>query len=97
MEIADWRRKIDEVDQKIVHLLNERAKAVQHIGALKDAAELPVYEPSREQTIFENVCKANQGPLPDVELKHIYERIIDVMRALQRDRLASDGASGAAQ
>ena len=45
MEIADWRRKIDEVDQKIVHLLNERAKAVQHIGALKDAAELPVYEP----------------------------------------------------
>ena len=97
MEIADWRRKIDEVDQKIVHLLNERAKAVQHIGAIKDAAELPVYEPSREQTIFENVCKANQGPLPDVELKHIYERIIDVMRALQRDELASDGANGAAQ
>ena len=97
MEIADWRRKIDEVDQKIVHLLNERAKAVQHIGALKDTAKLPVYEPSREQTIFENVCKANQGPLPDVELKHIYERIIDVMRALQRDELASDSASGAAQ
>jgi len=97
MEIADWRRKIDEVDQKIVHLLNERAKAVQHIGALKDAAQLPVYEPSRERTIFENVCKANQGPLPDVELKHIYERIIDVMRAMQRDELASDGASGTAQ
>jgi chorismate mutase len=94
MEIADWRRKIDEVDQKIVHLLNERAKAVQQIGALKEAAKLPVYEASRERTIFENVCKVNQGPLPDVELKHIYERIIDVMRALQRDELASNGAGG---
>ena len=97
MEIADWRRKIDAVDQKIVQLLNERAQAVQQIGALKDAAHLPIYEPSRERTIFDNVCKANQGPLPDVELKHIYERIIDVMRALQRDELASGGQNGAAR
>ena len=36
--------------------------------------------------IFENVRAANQGPLPDIELVHIYERIIDVMRALQRQR-----------
>jgi chorismate mutase len=28
--------------------------------------------------------------LPDIELIHIYERIIDVMRALQRDELASE-------
>jgi chorismate mutase len=39
--------------------------------------------------IFENVRAANRGPLPDIELTHIYERIIDVMRALQRDELAS--------
>jgi hypothetical protein len=36
------------------------------------------------------VRAANQGPLPDIELTHIYERIIDVMRALQRDELASE-------
>ena len=33
---------------------------------------------------------ANKGPLPDIELTHIYERIIDVMRALQKDELASE-------
>jgi hypothetical protein len=36
------------------------------------------------------VRAANKGPLPDIELTHIYERIIDVMRALQRDELASE-------
>jgi chorismate mutase len=41
--------------------------------------------------IFENVRAANRGPLPDIELTHIYERIIDVMRALQREELASQG------
>jgi hypothetical protein len=40
--------------------------------------------------IYANVRAANKGPLPDIELTHIYERIIDVMRALQRDELASE-------
>jgi chorismate mutase len=50
---------------------------------------MPIYEPNRERVIFENVRAANRGPLPDIELTHIYERIIDVMRALQREELAS--------
>lgn len=84
MEIADWRRKIDELDQQIVKLISERAAAAQQIGKLKAASALPVYEPNREQTVFANVRAANPGPLPDTEMQHIYERIIDVMRSLQR-------------
>jgi chorismate mutase len=60
------------------------------IGYLKAATSLPVYEPNREKVIYANVRAANKGPLPDIELTHIYERIIDVMRALQRDELASE-------
>jgi chorismate mutase len=56
---------------------------------LKVATSLPIYEPAREKLIYENVRAANQGPLPDIELTHIFERIIDVMRALQRNELAS--------
>lgn len=84
MDIADWRNKIDALDLQIVQLLNERARAAQAIGRLKDATDLPVYEPARESVIFENVRKSNPGPLPDIELTHIYERIIDVMRSLQK-------------
>ena len=89
MDIAEWRRKIDELDRQIVQLISERARAAQAIGKLKNATDLPVYEPERETVIFENVRKANAGPLPDIELTHIYERIIDVMRALQKNELAS--------
>ena len=41
-----------------------------------------MYEPKREQTVFEHVRKVNPGPLPDQEMQHIFERIMDVMRSL---------------
>jgi chorismate mutase len=89
MDIAECRQKIDELDRKIVALISERARAAQIIGRLKRATDLPIYEPNRENVIFENVRNTNPGPLPDIELVHIYERIIDVMRALQKDELAA--------
>jgi chorismate mutase len=84
MDIVEWRKKIDELDVRLVELLNERAKAAQEIGKLKRNVQMPIYEPEREKTIFENVRKANSGPLPDSELRHVYERIIDVMRNIQK-------------
>lgn len=84
MDIADWRKKIDAVDLHLVELLNERARAAQEIGRLKRNTSMPIYEPEREKKIFENVRQANRGPLPDKELQHVYERIIDVMRNIQK-------------
>jgi len=87
MDIADWRKKIDELDLRLVKLLNERARAAQEIGRLKRNTQLPIYEPVREKQIFENVRKANEGPLPDSELRHVFERIIDVMRNIQKQEI----------
>ncbi len=95
MEIEELRRRIDELDRQMVALISERARCAQQIGQLKRATSLPVYEPNRERVIYENVRAANPGPLPDIELTHIYERIIDVMRALQRDELASRKSASA--
>jgi chorismate mutase len=89
MDIQDWRKKIDAIDLEIVELLNQRAEAARAIGVLKEATELPVYEPNREQTIFDSVRLHNRGPLPDSELVFIYQRVVAVMRALQRNQLAS--------
>jgi chorismate mutase len=94
MDIADWRKRIDELDLRIVELLSARAEAAQAIGKLKRSTSLPVFEPNRERIVFDRVRAANKGPLPDIELTHIYERIIDVMRALQKDELASAGETG---
>lgn len=84
MDISDWRKKIDELDEQIVVLISKRAEAAKAIGELKRGSQLPVYEPGREQTVFNHVKTVNPGPLDDVELLHVYERIIDVMRTLQR-------------
>jgi chorismate mutase len=84
VDISDWRKKIDELDEQIVALISKRAEAAQAIGELKRVAELPVYEPGREQTVFDHVRRCNTGPLAEAEMLHVYERIIDVMRTLQR-------------
>src|ERR1700690_492859 len=89
MTLEELRNQIDALDRQLVELLSERARAALRIGHLKVATSLPVYEPAREKVIYANVRAANKGPLPDIELTHIYERIIDVMRSLQSNELAS--------
>ncbi|HUA16225.1 MAG TPA: chorismate mutase [Verrucomicrobiae bacterium] len=93
MDIEDWRDKIDELDRKLVALLSERAKAAVEIGRLKRDTSLPIYEPDRERIVFENVQTANQGPLPGRDLVRIYERIIDVMRNIQKEEIAPKSES----
>jgi chorismate mutase len=89
MTLEELRKEIDALDRQLVVLLSRRAETALEAGRLKAATSLPIYEPAREKLIYENVRAANKGPLPDIELTHIFERIIDVMRALQRNELAS--------
>jgi chorismate mutase len=87
MEIADWRAKIDELDEQIVVLISRRAEAAAAIGELKRKAGAKVYEPGREQQVFDHVRAKNPGPLADAEIQHVFERIVDVMRTLQQRSL----------
>lgn len=84
MDIADWRSKIDGLDEQIVALLSERAKAATEIGAIKQRTGANIYEPDREQAVYAHVKRVNGGPLTEPELIVIYERIMDVMRSLQK-------------
>jgi chorismate mutase len=92
MDIADWRKKIDEVDRQLVDLLSARARAAVEIGALKRDTNLPIYEPDRERIVFENVQKLNQGPLPGREIVRIFERIMDVMRNIQKEGIGANSS-----
>jgi len=87
--LDDRRRQIDDVDRRIVGLLNDRARIVETIGDIKQKAQLRVYEPKREDLVFANVVSSNGGPLKGDALRRIYERIIDEMRTLQRDRMSA--------
>ena len=82
--LEEFRVLIDKVDNRIVGLLNERTLVVQEIGRVKRLAQLPIYEPKREDQVFANITASNQGPMTPEALRRIFERIIDEMRSIQR-------------
>ena len=85
--LAECRHRIDDVDRRIMALLNERTETVEIIGRSKASVALPVYEPKREEEVFRNIAAHNRGPLPADAAKRVFERIIDEMRKVQRERM----------
>ena len=86
-QLAECRKKIDLLDLKLLALLNERTEIVEEIGRIKRTLSLPIYEPRREDEVFHNVLAANLGPLSSEAVKRVFERIIDEMRNIQRDKI----------
>ena len=92
MNLSDWRRRIDEIDKKLVELLNERSRCALEIGKLKQAASIPLYQPDRENEVLANAERSNPGPLTDAAIRRLFERIIDEARAAERDAMHADGS-----
>ncbi|MBZ5619782.1 MAG: chorismate mutase [Acidobacteriia bacterium] len=88
-KLEEFRVQIDEVDRRIVALLNERTLVVEDIGRVKRQAQLPIYEPKREDQVFANVTHSNHGPISQEAVRRIFERIIDEMRTIQKVRMMS--------
>jgi chorismate mutase/prephenate dehydratase len=84
MSVNDIRKKIDELDDRIILLLNERASAALEIGKLKEKTNARVYAPEREKQIYEQITAKNAGPLTSDGLKAIYKEIISASRSLEK-------------
>ena len=94
MNVSELRKQIDAVDDKIIRLLNQRAKLVLRIGKLKKDTSDEVYVPSREKKVIAHVRKANKGPLNDGSIIAIYREIMSGSLALERSiRVAYLGPS----
>ena len=61
--IAALRRQIDRLDDRVLGLLNRRARLVQAIGAAKSKTRASVYAPAREKAVLARLVDANRGPL----------------------------------
>ena len=91
-KLEEFRVAIDDIDRRIVELLNARTRVVEDIGRVKRSADLPIYEPRREDQVFDNIAQTSaDGPLTKEAVRRIYERIIDEMRMVQRVRMERDG------
>jgi chorismate mutase len=84
LAIERLRANIDQVDEVLLKLLNQRAKWALEIGEVKKQAGLPIYQPDREARVLEHVLGVNRGPLRSDAIRRLFERIIDESRRLER-------------
>ena len=95
-QLAAYRDQIDSLDQRIVELIQERARVVEKVGDTKREAHLPVTVPSREQQVIEKAQElAKGGPLPPEAVGRIYQKLVEEMRNWEAklDSAAVPGAS----
>ncbi len=93
MTLGDWRSRIDEIDRRLVELLNQRSRCALEIGKLKQVQNIPLYQPEREKEVLENAERANSGPLTDAAIRRLFERIIDEARSAERAAMHSGDAA----
>lgn len=82
--VEELRKKIDQIDERIVASLNERAELVLKIRDLKSEAGMPLHDHERENEIKKKAALVNKGPLSEEAIKHIYEHILYHMRIFGR-------------
>ena len=80
--IAAKRSAIDDIDCKLVELLNERARLALEIRGLKPEIRMSLYDPQREEEIFDHLASSNKGPLYGENLREIFEAILHVMKEI---------------
>lgn len=85
--IDELRQQIDELDERLIQLLNERASCALEIGKLKHELGLDVYQPDREAQVVKHVQDRGRqagGPLGPEAIARLFERIIDEARRIER-------------
>lgn len=81
--IEEFRKEIDDLDRRIVDLLNERATLARKIARRKRERKSEPFVPARERQVFDSILARNQGPLPDQAITDIYRAVIAAMRSLE--------------
>ncbi len=83
MSLNVWRHQIDQIDDRLLELLSERARLALQIGREKRTRGLPLYAPEREAQILQRLCALNRGPLDERAIRRIFSQIFRELRRLQ--------------
>ena len=84
-KLEGYRDEINDIDHKLVDLLNERAKIVMKVKKLKQNEDVPLYDARREEELVENIAKYNKGPLYRDNIIQIFESILRNVQVLEKD------------
>ncbi len=82
-ELVDLRAGIDEVDEEIVRLLDQRARLARRIGEIKHQKGLEAYAPAREREVLDRVANLSDGDFPQGGLEAVFREIISSSISLE--------------
>ena len=95
LAIDALRAHIDRIDEKLLALLNQRARLAMQIGQRKHSTQDSIYNPAREKRIYERLAAANRGPLTAESVRPIFREIISACLSLEKQlRVAFLGPLG---
>lgn len=81
--LDELRKQIDEVDRKILELLNQRASYSLKVRDAK-GSDVPTYVPTREKEVVHRLAESSQGPFPREAVKSVFREIVSACRSLQK-------------
>ena len=83
-ELGHLRKKIDEVDEQILRLLNERVRICKSIGQAKGKLGIPVRDPVREKEVYGRVReRAVALGLDSLQVEAVFREIVNMCSAVQ--------------
>lgn len=82
-KLEKLRKEIDFCDKEIVEFLGKRSNIACEIGRLKAEKGGAIYDPTREEMVYERIAQKNKGPLSASSLRAIYREIISAAKALE--------------
>ena len=83
-KLENLRKRIDELDEKLLQLISDRARLAVEVGKIKTANGSEIhYRPEREAQVLQHVLKRNQGPLTDEEMARLFREIMSACLSLE--------------
>lgn len=76
MSLDKLRRRIDEIDEQIVRLINQRAEVVVEVGERKAKDKTHIYAPAREQAVYRHVAEVSTGPMSEKALRGVFREVM---------------------
>jgi 3-deoxy-7-phosphoheptulonate synthase/chorismate mutase len=84
-KLAQLRGELDQVNLKLLELINQRATLVQEIGKVKMKQGINRFDPERERQMLNLIVENNKGPFEDSAIQHLFKQIFKASLDLQKD------------
>ena len=82
--IADWRKRIDGINRRLLWLLRERAEAALKIGDIKKKSGMAISDPAREKAILNELAGIKAAPLDARAVRSVFSAVIRETKRIER-------------